>query len=120
MECKLLDDDGKEVPVGEPGEIFIRGPNVCLGYWKNKAATDECLSHDGWLKTGDVAVIDEDQRFWIVDRKKVSNSTSFFHSLTVRQELIKVNALQVAPAELEAVLLENDDIADAAVVGITL
>ncbi|RDW77741.1 acetyl-CoA synthetase-like protein [Coleophoma cylindrospora] len=104
-ECKLLDDDGIEVPAGSPGEMYIRGPQVCLRYWKNEAATAESIDKDGWLKTGDVAVCDEREYFWIVDRKK---------------ELIKVNALQVAPAELEAVLLEHDQIADAAVVGITL
>ncbi|KAK3071062.1 hypothetical protein LTR53_009322 [Teratosphaeriaceae sp. CCFEE 6253] len=85
--------------------MFIRAPNVCLGYFKNEAATRETLSPDGWLRTGDVAVVNREGLFWIVDRKK---------------ELIKVNALQVAPAELEAVLLQHDDIADAAVVGITL
>ncbi|KAK6394722.1 hypothetical protein LTR65_001513 [Meristemomyces frigidus] len=104
-ECKLLDDDGKEVGYDTPGEMCIRAPNVCLGYFENDAATAESLSSDGWLKTGDVAIVNKEGLFWIVDRKK---------------ELIKVNALQVAPAELEAVLLEHDDIADAAVVGITL
>ncbi|KAF2841013.1 acetyl-CoA synthetase-like protein [Patellaria atrata CBS 101060] len=103
-EIMLLDDDGKEVADGQPGEIYVRGPMVCLGYWRNERATQESLSPDGWLKTGDVAIVKEGW-FWIVDRKK---------------ELIKVNALQVAPAELEAVLLEHEDIADAAVVGITL
>jgi 4-coumarate--CoA ligase len=103
-ECMLLDDDGKEVGPGAPGELYVRGPNVCIGYWRNPHATIESLSPDGWLKTGDVAVV-RDGWFWIVDRKK---------------ELIKVNALQVAPAELEAVLLEFDAIADAAAVGITL
>lgn len=104
-ECKLCDDDGNEVAVGQPGEMYIRAPNVCLRYWDNEAATREALSPDGWLKTGDVALASAEGHFWIVDRKK---------------ELIKVNALQVAPAELEAVLLEHNDIADAAVVGITL
>ncbi|EON67361.1 hypothetical protein W97_06614 [Coniosporium apollinis CBS 100218] len=103
-ECMLLDDDGKEVAPGQPGEMYVRGPQVCLGYWRNEQATKEALSPDGWLKTGDVAVVKNDW-FWIVDRKK---------------ELIKVNALQVAPAELEAVLLEHDEVADAAVCGITL
>ncbi|OBT58433.1 hypothetical protein VE04_01314 [Pseudogymnoascus sp. 24MN13] len=93
------------VGVGKPGEMYIRGPNVCLGYWKNNVATEESISSDKWLRTGDVAVRNEAGSFWIVDRKK---------------ELIKVNALQVAPAELESVLLEHEDIADAAVVGITL
>lgn len=103
-ECRLLDDSGKEVGPGEPGEMYIRGPQVCLGYWRNENATKEAIDEEGWLKTGDIAVV-KGGRFWIVDRKK---------------ELIKVNALQVAPAELEAILLENENIADAAVVGITL
>jgi 4-coumarate--CoA ligase len=75
MELKLVDDDEKEVGPGQPGEIIIRGPNVCLGYWKNDAATKECLTKDGWLKTGDVAVY-KDEKFWIVDRKKVRNMGS--------------------------------------------
>lgn len=105
-EAKLLDEKGGFAEVGEPGELFVRGPQVCLGYWRNEEASRETLSSDGWLKTGDVAVHDpKSDLFWIVDRKK---------------ELIKVNGLQVAPAELEALLLENDDVADAAVVGITV
>lgn len=119
-ELMLLDDDGKEVAEGQPGEIFCRGPEVCMGYWKNERATTESLSPDGWLKTGDVAVMKKDW-FWIVDRKKVCTLLLMPSKvLTVVQELIKVNALQVAPAELEAVLLENEDIADAGCVGITL
>ncbi|KAH7066150.1 hypothetical protein BKA63DRAFT_546765 [Paraphoma chrysanthemicola] len=103
-EYMLLDDDGNEVADGQPGELYVRGPNICLGYWRNPQATKESITPDGWLKSGDVAVV-KNGWFWIVDRKK---------------ELIKVNALQVAPAELEAVLLEFDPIADAAAVGITL
>ncbi|KAG9244396.1 4-coumarate-CoA ligase [Calycina marina] len=104
-EAKLCDEDGKEVALGEPGEMYIRGPQVCLRYWKNEKATEESISPDKWLRTGDVAVCDDRGYFWIVDRMK---------------ELIKVNALQVAPAELEAVLLTHPSVADAAVVGITL
>lgn len=105
-EAKLLDEAGSIAAVGEPGELYVRGPQVCLGYWRNEQATKETLSSDGWLKTGDVAVYEpKNKHFWIVDRKK---------------ELIKVNGLQVAPAELEALLLENDDVADAAAVGITM
>lgn len=116
----LLDDDGNEVSDGQPGELHVRGPNICLGYWRNPHATKESLSPDGWLKSGDVAIV-KSGWFWIVDRKKVSShqSPTFTHT-DIRQELIKVNALQVAPAELEAVLLEFDPIADAAAVGITL
>lgn len=103
-ECKVVDDDGNLVGPGQPGEMHVRGPNICLGYWKNEQATRESLDADGWLKSGDVVVVRQNS-FWVVDRKK---------------ELIKVNAFQVAPAELEAVLLEHDAIADAGVVGITL
>ncbi|KHO11198.1 hypothetical protein MAA_11276 [Metarhizium robertsii ARSEF 23] len=102
--CKLLDDEGQEVGIDTPGELCIKGPNVCLGYWRNEKATRETIQN-GWLRTGDVAIRNKDGLFWIVDRKK---------------ELIKVNGLQVAPAELEAVLLENEHVADAAVVGITI
>ena len=70
-ECKLLDDDGNEVQEGEPGEMYIRGPQVCLRYWKNEKATEESISPDKWLRTGDVAVCDNRGYFWIVDRKKV-------------------------------------------------
>lgn len=73
MQVKLLDDDGREARDGEPGELYVKGPNVCLGYWRNEKATKETLS-DGWLKTGDVAVFDKNGKFWIVDRKKVSQS----------------------------------------------
>lgn len=70
-ECRLLDEGGREVGVGQAGELCIRGPNVCLGYWKNEVATKESISHDKWLRTGDIAVYDEKGYFWIVDRKKV-------------------------------------------------
>ncbi|KAF2709871.1 4-coumarate-CoA ligase-like protein [Pleomassaria siparia CBS 279.74] len=104
-EAKLvLDDEGKiEAPKGERGEVWVRGPNVMQGYWKKKAATDETLTKDGWLKTGDIAYVDEKNNFFIVDRKK---------------ELIKVKGLQVAPAELEGLLLEHPDVQDAAVIGV--
>ncbi|WPG98840.1 acetyl-CoA synthetase-like protein, protein [Acrodontium crateriforme] len=104
-ECKLIDDDGNEVGYDTPGEMYVRSPNVCMGYFNNEQATKDSISEDGWLKTGDVAVVNKEGFFWIVDRKK---------------ELIKVNALQVAPAELEAALIENDDVEDAAVTGIML
>ncbi|KAF1809941.1 4-coumarate-CoA ligase [Eremomyces bilateralis CBS 781.70] len=101
---KLVDDAGKEVKLGERGELLVQGPQVALGYWGNKKATDETFV-DGWLTTGDIAIMNAEGYIWIVDRIK---------------ELIKVNALQVSPAELEAVLIENPNIDDAAVVGITL
>jgi long-subunit acyl-CoA synthetase (AMP-forming) len=70
-ECRLVDDDGKEVEVGKPGELHIRGPNICMRYWRNEKATRESLDGNGWLKTGDIAVCDDKGYFWIVDRKKV-------------------------------------------------
>ena len=73
-ECMLLDDDGKEVRTGDPGEIYIRGPQVCLRYWRNEEATKDSISDEGWLKTGDVAICDDKGYFWIVDRKKVTIS----------------------------------------------
>jgi len=69
-ECMLVDDDGKEVGLNTPGELCIRAPNVCLRYWKNEAATRDSISPDGWLRSGDVAVVNKEGLFWIVDRKK--------------------------------------------------
>lgn len=101
-EAKLIDENEKEVPQGERGEILVRGPNVMKGYWKKPEATKETITPDGWLKTGDIAWYDKGGKFFIVDRKK---------------ELIKVKGNQVAPAELEALLLDHPAIADAAVIG---
>jgi acyl-CoA synthetase (AMP-forming)/AMP-acid ligase II len=85
----------------EQGELWVRGPQVMRGYFNNPEATAATLDSDGWLHTGDVAYVDEDGYFYIVDRVK---------------ELIKYNAYQVAPAELEALLLGHPDIADVAVI----
>lgn len=102
---KLIDDEGKEVGPGERGEIHVKGPNVCMGYWRNERATQEAFDEEGFLKTGDIAVKDENGWYWIVDRKK---------------ELIKVKGFQVAPAELEALLLEHEHVADVAVCALQL
>ena len=100
----VLDDEGKvEAPQGERGEIWVRGPNVMKGYWNKPEATKETFGPGGWLKTGDVAYVDKEGNFFIVDRKK---------------ELIKVKGLQVAPAELEAMLLDHPEVQDAAVIGV--
>jgi len=99
-EMKIVGDDGHEVKLGERGEIHVKGPNITMGYWKNEQATKDTYYGDGWLKTGDVAVRDTNGWHWIVDRKK---------------ELIKSKGFQVAPAELEALLLEHPSIADSAV-----
>ncbi|RDW66631.1 hypothetical protein BP5796_09380 [Coleophoma crateriformis] len=101
-EAMILNDKGVELPAGERGELWMRGPNVMKGYWKNPKATSDALTKDGWLRTGDIAYVDEDDKFYIVDRIK---------------ELIKVRGAQVAPAELEALLLEHPLLLDAAVIG---
>ncbi|MFD4502243.1 4-coumarate--CoA ligase family protein [Streptomyces sp. NPDC058457] len=102
MRIVSLDDPHKDVGVGEPGEIVIRGPQVMKGYLGRPDATAEMIDTDGWLHTGDVGHVDADGWLYVVDRVK---------------ELIKYKGFQVAPAELEALLLTHPGIADAAVVG---
>lgn len=102
-ETKIIDPEtGQALGIGEEGEVCVRGPQVMLGYLGNRAATDAMLEPDGWLHTGDIGRFDEDGHLTLVDRLK---------------ELIKVSGFQVAPAELEALLLTHPGIADAAVVG---
>ena len=91
----------KDVPVGELGELLVRGPQVMKGYYANEEATRETIDDHGWLHTGDIVRMNEDGCVWIVDRVK---------------ELIKYKGFQVPPAELEGLLLEHPAIADAAVV----
>ena len=90
-----------DVETGERGELWVRGPQVMQGYWNNRDATDATVDADGWLHTGDVAMLDDEGRLYIVDRVK---------------ELIKYKGYQVAPAELEAVAQSHEAIADAAVI----
>lgn len=102
-QCRIVDPEtGKDLPAGTKGEMWIKGPQVMLGYHNNDDATKITLTDDGWLKTGDVAVIDEDGYMFIVDRLK---------------ELIKYKGFQVAPAELEATLVAHPGVVDAAVIG---
>jgi len=106
MECKLVDPEtglAKGVGECEVGEIWLKGPNVMPGYFGAADATAETIDSEGFLHTGDIGYVDQDGDFWIVDRLK---------------ELIKVKGFQVAPAELEALLVECADIQDAAVIGI--
>ncbi len=101
-ECRVVDVvSGEDLRPGEDGEVWIRGPQVMRGYLGAEQATRETIDEDGWLHTGDIGHADEDGWFFLVDRLK---------------ELIKVKGFQVAPAELEAVLLDHPEIADAAVV----
>ena len=67
-----MDEGGREeVGAGERGELWCRGPNAMKGYWRNPRATKECITDDGWVKTGDIAFVDNDGKYHIVDRKKV-------------------------------------------------
>jgi acyl-CoA synthetase (AMP-forming)/AMP-acid ligase II len=101
-ECRIVDyETGKDLGTGMQGELWIRGPQVMKGYLNNEEATNQTIDPEGWLKTGDIAEVDEDGYFKIVDRVK---------------ELIKYKGFQVAPAELEALLLTHPSIADCAVV----
>lgn len=103
-EVKVADiNTGAELGPNQEGEVWVRGPQVMKGYLNNPVATRSTIDEDGWLHTGDIGYADEDGYFYIVDRLK---------------ELIKYKGYQVAPAELEAVLLSNPAVADAAVIGI--
>ena len=70
LEARLVTDDGEDAKDGEPGELWLRGPTVMKGYLNNKKATDDCITSDGWFKTGDVAIIDSEGYTFITDRKK--------------------------------------------------
>jgi long-chain acyl-CoA synthetase len=103
VEMKVWDEQGNELPQGEVGEIVIRGHNVMKSYWERPEATAEAINSDGWFRTGDMAKVDEDGYFFIVDRKK---------------DLIIRGGYNVYPREVEEVLYEHPAIQEAAVVGI--
>jgi acyl-CoA synthetase (AMP-forming)/AMP-acid ligase II len=101
-ECKIVDlETGAELGAKEEGEIWIRGPQVMKGYLGNPEATAEMIDEEGWLRSGDIGYTDEQGALFVVDRLK---------------ELIKYKGRQVAPAELEAILLSHPAIADAGVI----
>ena len=103
-EIRLVDpESGEDRGVGEEGELWVRGPQVMTGYLNNEEATRNTIDADGWLHTGDIAVLDEHDHVSIVDRVK---------------ELIKYKGFQVPPAELEALLVAHPKVADVAVVGV--
>jgi long-chain acyl-CoA synthetase len=102
VEVRLVDGDGTDVLVGDPGEIWVRGPNVFPGYWHDPDATARALTPDGWLRTGDVALVESDGDLRLVDRAK---------------DLVIVSGFNVYPVEVEQVLRDHDDVADAAVIG---
>jgi acyl-CoA synthetase (AMP-forming)/AMP-acid ligase II len=101
-ECKIVDDQFNKAPKGEPGELAIKGPGVMKGYYKNPEATKKAII-DGWLLTGDIARVDEDGFFWLVDRKK---------------DVIITGGENIFPVEIEEFLLEHEKIRDAAAIGI--
>jgi long-chain acyl-CoA synthetase len=100
---RLIDRFGEDALVGDPGEVWVKGPNVFGGYWDDADATRTVLTEDGWLRTGDLAVVDDDGFLWLVDRAK---------------DVIIVSGFNVVPAEVEGVLVRHPDVAEAAVVGV--
>lgn len=102
-EISLRDEDGKEVPPGSPGELCGRGPQVMLGYWNAPEETAKVMTEDGFLRTGDVAVMDEGGFFRVVDRKK---------------DIIVVSGFNVYPNEIEDVVATHPGVAEAAVIGV--
>nr|MCX3323063.1 AMP-binding protein [Bacillus paranthracis] len=101
-EAKLVDDDDNEVPPGQPGELCVKGPQVMLGYWQRPDATDEIIKN-GWLHTGDIAVMDEEGFLRIVDRKK---------------DMILVSGFNVYPNEIEDVVMQQPGVQEVAAVGV--
>ncbi len=102
--CRIVDtQSGEDLPAGEEGELWIKGPQVMRGYLNNPDATHEAIVEDGWLRTGDVGCFDDDGYLFIRDRIK---------------ELIKVKGFQVPPAEVEAVLMTHAAVSDVAVIGV--
>ncbi|RAP38235.1 long-chain-fatty-acid--CoA ligase [Candidatus Marinamargulisbacteria bacterium SCGC AAA071-K20] len=102
-ELSIRDDDGKELSVGDEGEIWIKGPQVMKGYWKRDEETKEVLTSDGWLKTGDIGKVDDKGYFFVVDRKK---------------DMILVSGFNVYPNEIEEIAVKHPDILEAAAIGI--
>ena len=102
-ELKLLDDDGREVPVGTPGEICIRGPQVMAGYWQRPDETAKVMTADGFMRTGDIGTMDERGYFRVVDRKK---------------DMILVSGFNVYPNEIEDVVTQLPGVLEAAAVGV--
>jgi long-chain acyl-CoA synthetase len=103
-EAKIVDETGQEVPVGGIGELWVRGPQVMRGYWNNPEETSKVVMPDGWLATGDMARMDEDGFFYIVDRKK--------------DMILSTSGFNVYPSEIEQVLLLHPEVREAAVIGV--
>lgn len=102
IELRIVDENGEDVLMGDSGEIWIRGENIFAGYLDDAEATSRVLTRDGWLRTGDIAVVDDQGHLYMVDRAK---------------DLIIVSGFNVFPAEVEGVLASHPDISEVAVVG---
>ena len=103
VHVRLVDPSGDDALVGDAGELWVRGPNIFTGYWEDPEATSKALTEDGWLRTGDVAVVDDDGFLFLVDRVK---------------DLIIVSGFNVFRAEVEDVLAAHPAVAHAAVIGV--
>jgi fatty-acyl-CoA synthase len=101
-EMRLVDEEGRDVPVGATGELLIKGPHVCTGYWREPEATAESLV-DGWFHTGDMARVDEDGFFYIAGRYK---------------DMIISGGENIYAAEVEAVFTEHPAVSEAALIGV--
>mgnify|MGYP006206937081 FL=1 len=102
-EIMITNDDGNPLPIGDAGEICIRGPQVMEGYWQRPAETAEAISPDGWFRSGDIGYFDEDGYIYIEDRKK---------------DMIIVSGFNVYPNEIENVVVELDGVLEAAAIGL--
>jgi len=102
INVRLVDEEGDDVLVGDPGEVWVSGLNVFAGYLNDAEATSRALTSDGWLRTGDIGVVDEDGRLFLVDRAK---------------DLIIVSGFNVFPAEVESVIAQHPHVREVAVVG---
>ncbi|MEM1082314.1 MAG: AMP-binding protein, partial [Pseudomonadota bacterium] len=102
-ECRVIDGEGNDVAVGEPGELCIRGPQVMKGYWQRPEETAKVLDSEGWLKTGDMAARDEHGYFFIVDRKK---------------DMILVSGFNVYPNEIEDVIAAHPKVLEVGAIGV--
>src|SRR5262249_10778527 len=97
-EAKIVDEEGRKLPVGETGELWVRGPQVMDSYWNNPAETAKVLKPGGWLATGDIALVDQDGFFYIVDRKK--------------NMILSASGFNVYPSEIEHVLTLHPQVRD--------
>jgi long-chain acyl-CoA synthetase len=104
VDVRIVDESNNDVPVGDSGEVWVKGPNVFAGYWNDPEATARVLDRDGWLHTGDIGLVDDDGYLYLVDRAK---------------DLIIVSGFNVYPAEVEEVLMRHPAVFEAGVVGVS-